>query len=182
MQRRLTSLAALPIAIFLQGSTSCARGILTFWMAPFLNKSDSKGKFWGTLKKLRLLVSALLTLSEESWESVAHPKAPPPFPPLTSASQCSVSIGIKWPCPWSRASRPLSLSLSPLWQKKTHVHALYSLPLLSVWRIGLANALVNYWQKAGLKLWRSNRRTGESAVPPMPPFNVYLNSNHLYLL
>ncbi len=28
---RLTSLAALPIAIFRQGSTSCARGIFTFW-------------------------------------------------------------------------------------------------------------------------------------------------------
>lgn len=145
MRWRLTSLAALPIAIFRQGSTSCARGIFTFWR--FLDLwTRFKRTILSYFEEIMPVCFHALNTERESWESVTcvtYPKAPPPFPPLTSVSQCSVSIEIEWPCP-DLAPVALSLfSLSPLTEKK-HVHALYSLPLLPEWRNGLANMHVNH--------------------------------------
>lgn len=122
MRWRLTSLAALPIAIFRQGSTSCARGIFTFWRYPcFMNRF--KITILSYFEEIMPVCFHALDTDRESWESVTcvtYPKAAPPFPPLTSVSQCSVSIEIEWPCP---DLAPVALSLSrtlrfPVWQKK----------------------------------------------------------------
>lgn len=145
-------------------------GASSLFGGSFFYKSDSKEQFWATLRRLSLFVSALLTLREESWESVTcvtHPKAPPPSPPLTSVSQCSVSIEIERPCPWSRASRPLSLATVTFWQKKNTFTLSINFRFFqydaSDWLICLSIILRGWGWSCG-----AHRRTGESAVHSKP--------------
>lgn len=129
MRWRLTSLAALPIAIFRQGSTSCARGIFTFWRFLVLRIRFNR-TILSYFEEIMPVCFHALDTDRESWESVTcvtYPKAPPPFPTLTSVSQCSVSIEIEWPCPDLEPVPSLSLSLCfPVWQKKTRLRAIFT--------------------------------------------------------
>lgn len=122
MRRRLTSLAALPIAIFRQGSTSCARGIFTFWRFLVL-WTRFKRTILSYFEEIMPVCFHALDTERESCESVTcvtYPKSAATFSSTHFCQSVQRFHRNRMTVPWSRASRPLSLSsLSPLTEKNT---------------------------------------------------------------
>lgn len=179
MRRRLTSLAALPIAIFRQGSTSCARGIFTFWRFLVL-WTRFKRTILSYFEEIMPVCFHALDTERESCESVTcvtYPKSAATFS-STHFCQCSVSIEIEWPCP---DLAPVALSLSllfPLWQKKTRSRAIFTSAFFGMThRIGWYAC--QSFIEGGAKAVAHRLRTGESAVHLMPQHVIWVNT-HLY--
>lgn len=129
MRRRLTSLAALPIAIFRQGSTSCARGIFTFWTFLVL-WTRFKRTILSYFEEIMPVCFHALDTERESCESVTcvtYPKSAATFSSTHFCQSVQRFHRNRMTVPWSRASRPLSLfSFAFDRKKKTRSRAIFT--------------------------------------------------------
>lgn len=185
MRRTLT---ALPIAIFRQGSTSCARGIFTFWRFLVL-WTRFKRTILSYFEEIMPVCFHALDTERESCESVTcvtYPKSAATFSSTHFCQSVQRFHRNRMTVPWSRASRPLSLFSFPFDRKK-HVHALFSLPLFfgMTHRIGwyACQSLMECGAKAVLLIVNGQVREQCILMPqPVIWVNTHLYNNYIYFI